>query len=482
MFDLKKEFEEQLKNGIEVGGRLEPMNEIDTFLSTCTALDYVRDYETNIQMLEKFHNIDISLTKFGMDIKDGSVDFESALSSLNGGLEGTGFTIKDLGLEETMSLESAMLTVESGESWYVRLWKWIKEKINGLYEWFIGLFKSSDARLNQAEAAINKIPSPEKIKSDVAKVKKGFEEKNKELILEANKGLMDVMDIAEKINREIDENKVILDDAIKFMEELTKEAELKLNNNYPVYWKDVKNIPGAALITNSSRDFFSVLHKHEGKVFDALSTIHKLYGNVTFQRFANFDGKIITKDMLEPEVKKIIDYIKKLDNKSPYSDIFDIPDSNKNGTHLTTFIAGKNAETISTMAYKIDNDGVPSVIEETFKTKKSFSDDFKITTTVYKEAYSMGIDVKSEIVDARKQKAMMSKNLKETIKIYEKGLKDMETNGSLDRDAFSLYSSTLKSGLSSLRFEIKFLVARVNTAILLTRFFLAFIKANTVKL
>lgn len=483
MFDLKREFEQYQIDGEETDSLHYPMDEIDTFLTTCTALDYERDYETNIQMLEKFHDVDLSLTKFEMDIKNGSVDFETALSSLNDGLTGTGFTLNDLGLEETMSLESAVLTVESGESWYVRLWNWIKQKIKGLYDWFMGLFKSDEAKLKQAEAAVQKVPSPEELKNTVSKVKKGLEEKNKELIVEANKKLTPVMKTAKKIEKEMAENDKTITDATKLMEEMQKELDLKLSNKYPVYWRNVKNIPGALLIVEGTKEAFKEMHKSGSKVFKSLVDLNELYHNIALLKHlsGSFSFDSIKKDTMLPEVKKITDYVKKLDNKSPYSEKYGIPHSSTSGTYLTSFMSAKNANTISTMAFKIDEYGLPVTVEETFTSKKTYADDYVLETSTYKEMYESGLNVKEAISDARRIKAHSAKSIRKSMEFFNKKI-NASNEGDMDKDAMDLYTKVLKSGLGVMKYEIKFHTAGTNTAILLTRVYLEFVKANTIKL
>ena len=483
MFDLKREFEQYQTNNDETVSLYQPMDAIDVFLTTCTALDYERDYETNIQMLEKFHDVDFTLTKFELDVKNGSVDFETALSSLNGGLDGTGFTINDLGLEETMSLESAVLTVESGESWFVRLWNWIKQKIKGLYDWFMGLFKSNDIKLTQAEAAIDKVPSPEELKNSVSKVKKGLEEKNKELIVDANKKLTSVMKTAKKIETEIAENKEVVSNATKLMEEMQKELDLKLSNSYPVYWKNVKNIPGALLVVDSSNEAITKIGKHLNGVFKSLLDLNGLYNNIGFSKYVrgNFSFDALKKDSMLPEIKKITDYVKKLDNKSPYSELYGIEPSSKSGTYLTSFISAKSVNSISTMAFKIDEDGLPTIVEETFTSKKTYADNYALATSGYKEAYEMGIEIKKGISEARKQKAKVANEVRKNMEIVNRKI-NTPNERDMDKDASDLFTKALKSSLGSMRYEIKHQVAETNIAILLTRVYFEFIKANTIKL
>ncbi len=483
MFDLKREFEKHQTGNDETVSLNQPMDAIDAFLTTCTALDYEREYEDNIQMLEKFHDIDITLTKFKMDVKNDSVNFETALSSLNDGLDGTGFTTSYLGLDETMCLESALLTVESGESWFVRIWEWIKQKIKGLYDWFMGLFKSNDAKLSQAEAAIDKVPSPEELKKNVSKVKKGLEEKNKELIVEANKNLTSVMQTAKKIEKEMAENSESISDATKLMEDMQKELDLKLSNKYPVYWKNVKHIPGALFLVEGTNEAFMKIGVHLDDVYKSLRDIHKLYNNIGFLKYLGSGYKFdsVKKDTMLPEVKKITDYIKKLDNKSPYSEKYGIESSSKSGTYLTSFISAKNVNSISTMAYKLDEYGLPVIVEETFTSKKTFADDYVLETSVYKEAYDMGIDLKKGISNAREEKTQVSKSIRENMEIFNKKINNID-KVITDKDAIDLFTKTLKSGLGSMKYEIKHQVASTNFIILVTRVYLEFIKVNTVKL
>ena len=52
----------------------------------------------------------------------------------------------------------------------------------------------------------------------------------------------------------------------------------------------------------------------------------------------------------------------------------------------------------------------------------------------------------------------------------------------MDKDTSDLFTKALKSSLGSMKYEIKYQVANTNLSILLTRVYLEFIKANTVKL
>ena len=347
----------------------------------------------------------------------------------------------------------------------------------------MGLFKSNDAKLSQAEAAIDKVPSPEELKKNVSKVKKGLEEKNKELIVEANKNLTSVMQTAKKIEKEMAENSESISDATKLMEDMQKELELKISNKYPVYWKNVKHIPGALFLVEGTNEAFMKITDHLDDVYKSLKDIHKLYNNIGFLKYLGSGYKFdsVKKDTMLPEVKKITDYIKKLDNKSPYSEKYGIESSSKSGTYLTSFISAKNVNSISTMAFKLDEYGLPVIVEETFTSKKTYADDYVLETSAYKEVYDMGIDVKKNISAARSQKAKGSKEIRKNMEIVNKKI-STSNEGAMDKDAMDLYTKVLKSGLGVMKYEIKFHTAGTNTAILLTRVYLEFVKANTVKL
>ena len=157
MFDLKQQFEQYQNDSTTI--TFETGNPIDNFLTNCTINDYERDFDEFTKEMALFQNVDISLTKFSLDVKDETINYETALQDLSEGLVGTGISLDDLGLGESLGHESAILTVESGDSWYVRLWNWIKAKIKGMYDWFMGLFDSNDAKLNQAEKYVVKLLS-----------------------------------------------------------------------------------------------------------------------------------------------------------------------------------------------------------------------------------------------------------------------------------------------------------------------------------
>ena len=157
MFDLKQQFEQYQNDSTTI--TFETGNPIDDFLTNCTINDYDRDFETNMKEFETLQNVDMVLNNFSREVKNGEVNYESALQDLSDGLVGSGISLEDLGLGDSIGHESAILTVESADSWYVRLWNWIKAKIKGMYDWFMGLFDSNDAKLNQAEKYVVKLLS-----------------------------------------------------------------------------------------------------------------------------------------------------------------------------------------------------------------------------------------------------------------------------------------------------------------------------------
>jgi hypothetical protein len=93
----------------------------------------------------------------------------------------------------------------------------------------------------------------------------------------------------------------------------------------------------------------------------------------------------------------------------------------------------------------------------------------------------MGVDVKKNISAARSQKAKVSKEIRKNMENVNKKI-STSNEGAMDKDAMDLYTKALKSSLGSMKYEIKYHVANTNFTILLTRIYLEFIKANTVKL
>ena len=133
------------------------------------------------------------------------------------------------------------------------------------------------------------------------------------------------------------------------------------------------------------------------------------------------------------------------------------------------------------MAFKLDEYGIPVIVEETFTSKKTYADDFVIETSTYKEVYDMGIDVKKSISLARSQKAKISKEIRKNMEIFNRKINNPDER-TMDKDAMDLFTKVLKSGLGTMKYQIKQQVAGTNLAILITRVYLEFIKANTVKL
>jgi hypothetical protein len=200
MFNLREKFEQYENDSTAI--TFETGNPIDNFLTNCTINDYERDFDEFTKEMALFQNVDIVLTKFSLDIKDETINYESALQDLSQGLVGTGISLEDLGLGESIRHESAVLTVEAADSWYVRLWNWIKQKVAAAYNWIKGLFSSNEAKLDQAEEALDQA------------------EEVLEASLNAIKG---------NIHPE---------------SALTKEAAGDIPK---LYWKDIKHIPGAIM-------------------------------------------------------------------------------------------------------------------------------------------------------------------------------------------------------------------------------------------
>lgn len=481
MFDLKKEFEEQ--QDINDGSvDFESMDVIDNFLTTCSAIEYERDYEENLDKLELFQNVDASLTKFKVEIEDETISYESALSDLNSSLNGTGLSLDDLGLNESLSQESAILTVESADSWYVRLWNWVKEKIKNLYNWFMGLFDNNEAKLKQAETALNQIPSPEVLESDFVKLKNGVREKNKEAIKKSNKELMMVLKTAAKLDKEIDENDELIAEDSKMIADMEKELEAKLNNEYPVYWKDVKHLPGALMFSNDSEKMAKSLSGYYSTTIPNTLKINDMFLNIGYLKNIVGSGSKIRRDRMAKEIKKIGDIVKRFGNINiPFSNIYETPNKNDE-LYLPSLVGFKGNESVILMSYKLQNDGVPTVVENSYKSKVTLKDDYVVSNTSYKAIYALGYDLRKDIRDARKQKANFAKTWKGYISGFESASKNVGGLKNLDNDAKPLYNSVLKNATSSFRLTIKQQVNNVNMCILLTRLYLTFLKANTVKI
>ena len=77
MFDMKKEFEKHQNDSTTI--TFETGNTIDNFLTNCTINDYERDFETNMKEFETLQNVDTVLNNFSREVKNGEVNYESAL-------------------------------------------------------------------------------------------------------------------------------------------------------------------------------------------------------------------------------------------------------------------------------------------------------------------------------------------------------------------------------------------------------------------
>ena len=68
MFDLKQQFEKHQNDSTTI--TFETGNPIDNFLTNCTINDYERDFDEFTKEMALFQNVNISLTKFSLDVKD----------------------------------------------------------------------------------------------------------------------------------------------------------------------------------------------------------------------------------------------------------------------------------------------------------------------------------------------------------------------------------------------------------------------------
>jgi hypothetical protein len=247
MFDLKQQFEQYENDSTAI--TFETGNPIDNFLTNCTINDYERDFESNMKEFETFQNVDTVLNNFSRDVKNSEVSYESALQDLSEGLVGTGISLDDLGLGESIGHESAVLTVEAADSWYVRLWNWIKAKIKGMYDWFMGLFDSNEAKLDQAEKGLKKLLSDEdRYDTDkniiLTAINKNDWETLEDLLDSSTKDFPDLIKLVkEALANKDNDNKLE-----KVTSDLKESSNNKNSDEQKVYWNNVKNIPGAGII------------------------------------------------------------------------------------------------------------------------------------------------------------------------------------------------------------------------------------------
>ena len=248
MFDMKKEFEQYQNDSTTI--TFETGNVIDNFLTNCTINDYERDFESNMKEFETFQNVDIALNNFSREVKNSEVSYETALQDLSEGLVGTGISLDDLGLGESIGHESAVLTVEAADSWYVRLWNWIKAKIKGMYDWFMGLFDSNDAKLNQAEKALSEQTSKQDEHNRNKKYITNAIGKKDWIALEEVVGDEHIQKYPDliKLAKEALANKDNDNKLEKVTSDLKESSNNKNSDEQKVYWNNVKNIPGAGII------------------------------------------------------------------------------------------------------------------------------------------------------------------------------------------------------------------------------------------
>ena len=81
-----------------------------------------------------------------MDKIQNDLTTESAISDCDNYLRETLATInltpEYFGFGESITIESALLTIESGDSIWKKMWEWIKEKVKQIKDWIVKVFKS----------------------------------------------------------------------------------------------------------------------------------------------------------------------------------------------------------------------------------------------------------------------------------------------------------------------------------------------------
>ena len=99
-----------------------------------------------------------------MDKIQNDLTTESAISDCNSYLKETLATInltpEYFGFEENITIESAVLTIESGDSIWKKMWEWIKEKVKQIKDWVVKVFKSI---FNKSKVQFDTLEQLEKI-------------------------------------------------------------------------------------------------------------------------------------------------------------------------------------------------------------------------------------------------------------------------------------------------------------------------------
>lgn len=197
MFDLKREFEEQ-QNSSEIITYEYGKDTVNDFL-----LDgEITDFESAIKEINILTVVDAACYNFESSLKDENVNFESALSTFKSDISGTGFSIIDFGLEDTMTSESALLTVESADdaSVWKKAWEWVKRKIIIIKNWLVSKWELLTGKASKQSKIL------EDIEKQIAEIPEGG---------------------------------------------FSKESALEtINKPTKLYFKDVKNIKGAALLAD----------------------------------------------------------------------------------------------------------------------------------------------------------------------------------------------------------------------------------------
>ena len=147
-FDLKKEEQFTTNQDDNVGSSEEVtfeygLNPVDDFLMDCDIADMGSNIEKMSNELVLLTKVDNGCARLEENLKNGLVTFESALNEFKDSIDGSGFTLESFGLnDENLTVESAVLTFESGESRLTKIWNWIKEKIQAIKNWFVKLWNT----------------------------------------------------------------------------------------------------------------------------------------------------------------------------------------------------------------------------------------------------------------------------------------------------------------------------------------------------
>lgn len=220
------------------------LNRIDDFLLGCEVSDFnntISDINKEFTLLCKVND---GCYKLESDIKEG-LNFESALKDFEECLVGTGFTLESFGLDNSLTVESALLTMESanGDSLWKKVWEWIKKKIAAISEWFTSKWNLIFSKTKKEEAILDKLMEEAKELHNVA--------------TGASKKIRDAGKKLDKVQAEQKENDKTLDESIKTMEKLNKSkskvtSESALNGE-KLYFREISNIKGAAIYANMEK-------------------------------------------------------------------------------------------------------------------------------------------------------------------------------------------------------------------------------------